>query len=196
MKATETKYLLLLHRLQTNPAVTQAELADALDVPPSLVNRYLKRLAQWRALRITGRTKKKYTLTDKGATLLQQASWAFLAFNAGLLARLERDAVEGLRTAARALGARNVMLYGQTPLARFVRTWARAAELEVVGLCDEERPGSGVLKLDDLAQSRFDCFVLTDWAKAEDKLLASLLAHYAPVINLFLTDGAAAPKWR
>ena len=106
VKSTEAKYLLLLDRLAADPCSTQQALAGALDVPCSLVNRYLGRLADWGAIRVTGGAKKKYTLTPKGATLLRQASWMFLASHAAPLERLRLAAVAAVRSAAEARGLR------------------------------------------------------------------------------------------
>jgi len=196
MKATEIKYLFLLDCLAANPRATHAELSAALDVPQSLVNRYLKRLAGWGAVRVTGGTKKKYTLTPKGNTLLRQASWAFVSFGGDVTERLHQRAVRELRDEAGRQGWRKAVLYGATLLAGTLHRWATEAGLEVVALCDEERRGEGVVGLDDLGGLDYDCLVLADRARAEDGILNSLLAHYAPVVNPFRSNGRAVPQWR
>jgi predicted ArsR family transcriptional regulator len=196
MKATELKYMLLLDRLTVNGDATHAELAEELDIPPSLVNRYLKRLAHWDALKNGGRGGAKYTLSPKGDRLLRQASWAFLAFSADALERLRERAVEQLEAECTQAGIRRVVLYGVTPLTQTIAEWAKSAGIEVVAVCDEECSEGEAKRLDELDRSAYDAFVLCDWDRAEDTVLLALLGHYAPVINLFAVDGAAAPAWR
>ena len=93
MKATETKYLLLLEALEASPKATHAELAEAADIPQSLVNRYLRRLAAWGAVKTNGRSKGKYVLASKGKRLLRQAAWQLAAFTGSVFERLHAGAV-------------------------------------------------------------------------------------------------------
>lgn len=192
MKATEIKYLFMLSALAEAPRATHAELAQAVDIPPSLVNRYLKRLAGWNALRVSGGARRKYALTPKGERLLRRASWAFLAFGAGLVGELR----EGVIAELRRYSSRKAVLYGATPLAGVIARWATEAGLEVVAVCDEERRGRNVARLDDLAAIEYDVIILADWGRADDRMLARLLDEYGEVINPFETDGAARPEWR
>ncbi len=192
MKATEIKYLLLLHGLAHSSHPTHTELASTLDVPPSLVNRYLKRLARWDAVRIPDQAKGKYEVTPKGEALLARASWEFLAFGAGLVEQLHRRAVTELQLQ----NVRKAVLYGATPLARIIERWATEAGIDVVAVCDEERHGRDVARLDDLKTLEYDAIILTDWERAEDKMLARLLRQFGPVINPFNIDGTAKPEWR
>ena len=192
MKATEIKYLFLLQTLAEAPRATHAELARAADIPPSLVNRYLKRLAGWNAVSTAGRGGRKYVLTPKGESLLHRAAWAFLAFGAGPLAQLRERTISELRRHS----SRRAVLYGATPLAGIIGRWAAEAGLGVVALCDEERRGRNVARLDDLAAIEYDLIILADWARAGDGMLARLLDEFGEVINPFETDGAARPEWR
>ncbi|MFH1732006.1 MAG: winged helix-turn-helix domain-containing protein [Planctomycetota bacterium] len=192
MKATEIKYLFLLQTLAEAPRATHAELARAADIPPSLVNRYLKRLAGWKAVSVAGRGGRKYALTPKGKGLLRRASWAFLAFGAGLVGNLREGAISELRRHS----SRKAVLYGATPLAGVIARWATEAGIEIVALCDEERRGRNVARLDDLAAIEYDLIILADWDRAGDRMLARLLDEFGEVINPFETDGAARPEWR
>ena len=192
MKATETKYLILLKALEDNPRATHTELAAAADVPPSLVNRYVKRLEDWGALRSSGHRGRKREVTDKGRRLIEQASWEFLSFSAGLIEAARRRTVDALRGRR----GQRAVVYGAVPLAGFIERWAADAGLEVVARCDEERPGRNVVRLDDLAQIEYDVIVLADWDRAEDGMLARLLDEFGTVVNPFLVDGAARPQWR
>ncbi len=187
MKATQIKYLFMLSALAERPQATHADLAATVDIPPSLVNRYLRRLAGWGAIKISGRNRKRYDVTPEGRDRLGQASWEFLAFGAELLEALRERTVAAL---ARHAGRRAV-LYGATPVADILRRWAADAGLEVVALCDEERPGRNVARLDDLAQIKYDVIVLADRDRADDGVLARLLDTFGTVINPFATDGAA-----
>ncbi len=195
MKSTEIKYLMLLNGVDAAPAATHAELADAIDSPPSLVNRYLKRLEEWGALIVDGAAERRYDLTPSGRRLVGQGTWELLAFAGDLLERHRERSIEELREEANRLGIRRAVIYGAVPLAGLVGRWARCAGLDVVATCDEERAGEGILRLDGLGDVRFDGFILADRERAEDAVLLSLLEHYAPVINPFLIDGSAEPDW-
>lgn len=192
MKATEIKYLFLLEALRCKPRSTHAALGGALDIPPSLVNRYVKRLANWDAIKISGGERRRYNLTQKGEGLLARGSWAFLAFGAGLMEQLRERAIAKLSRHAQ----KKAVLYGATPVADVIGRWAADAGLEVVAVCDEERRGQDVTRLDDLKTLEYDVIILADWHRADDTLLARLLGEFGTVINLFKTDGAAAPEWR
>lgn len=196
MKATEVKYLALLDALAADPRATHAELASALDLPQSLANRYLRRLAAWGAVRVAGGRSRTYALTPKGDQLLRQTSWAFIAFFGGLLDRHRARTVAELRRRAGSLRSRKAALYGATPLAPILAAWAAEAGLEVVGVCDEERAARGVRRLDDLRRADLGCFIIADPAKAGDRVLAALLSQRAPVLDLFAADGRLAPEWR
>ncbi len=195
MKATETKYLLLLERIASEPAATHADLAAALDVPQSLVNRYLKRLAAWGAITGNGGSANPRSLTPRGRELLREASWQLLAFFGEPLDRLRREAISRLRMCAEHSGWRRMALYGATPIASFLRAWAQEAGIEVVAVCDEERPGPDAVRLEDLDPAQYDAFLLCDWSRAEDRVLLALLEHYAPVVNLFVENGRSKPSW-
>lgn len=192
MKATEIKYLFLLEALRRKPRSTHATLGEALDIPPSLVNRYVKRLASWGAIEISQHERRRYDLTRKGKGLLARGSWAFLAFGAGLLDQLREHAAAELGRHA----PKKAVLYGATPVADVIARWAADAGLDVVAVCDEERRGRNVARLDDLKTLEYDVIILTDWHRADDGMLARLLGEFGTVINLFQTDGAAAPEWR
>ena len=192
MKATETKYLFLLQALKCRPLATHADLGERLDIPPSLVNRYVKRLAAWNAIEISDRERRRYDLTRKGRTLLDRASWAFLASGAGLLEQLRGRAIAELSRHAPG----RAVLYGATPIANVLERWARDAGLEIAAVCDEERSGRDVVRLDDLRALDYDMIVLADWDRADDAMLARLLNEFGTVINLFKADGAARPEWR
>jgi DNA-binding MarR family transcriptional regulator len=192
MKATEIKYLFLLAALRCEPSSTHAALAEALDIPPSLVNRYIKRLASWNAMEISDGERRRYDLTPKGEGLLAHASWAFLALGAGPMEQLRERAVAELRPHAQ----KKAVLYGATPVGRIIGRWAADAGLDVVAVCDEERRGRNVARLDDLETLEYDVIILADWLRADDGMLARLLNEYGTVINLFKTDGAPMPEWR
>jgi hypothetical protein len=186
--------MMLLQALRRTPRATHAVLAEELDIPPSLVNRYLKRLAGWNAVG-NGREPQEHPLTPKGDTLLRQASWQFLNFVGDNVESLRQHALDRLRRERRS-GREKPCLYGVTALTPFLRRWAEAAGMHVAGTCDEERAGEGVLKIDDLGALEYDCFILCDWGRAADPVLNELLTHYAPVINLFVDGGRARPEWR
>ncbi|MFW6157946.1 MAG: winged helix-turn-helix transcriptional regulator [Planctomycetota bacterium] len=195
MKSTQVKYLMLLNAVDTAPEATHAELADAVDIPPSLVNRYLKRLEDRGAVRIEGDARHRYSLTPVGRRLVDRGGWQLRAFLADTLARHRERSVESVRRNAERPGVRRAVVYGATPLAPAIERMASDAGITVVATCDEERPGDEGLRLDDLERLEFDGFVLADWGRAEDPVLLGLLEHYAPVINPFLADGAAVPDW-
>jgi len=197
VKATEAKYLYLLDALVANPAATQEELARALDVPASLVNRYLKRLVEWDVIRLR-RPPAGSELTAKGEVLLWQASWKYLDFLGPWLERFHLRVVGELRSKAGGLERRAAVLYGATPLAGVLKAWATEAGLQVLGVCDEERTaacGEAVLRLDQLPAIRPGCIILSDWGRSGDGVLGRLLARYAPVIDVFALDGRSAPEW-
>jgi predicted transcriptional regulator len=192
LKATEAKYLVLLESLTENPRATHADLSTAADVPPSLVNRYLKRLADWGAVRASGGRRRTHEVTAKGRRLIEQASWEFVSFSAGLIETVRRRAIDALSSWT----GKRAVVYGAVPLAGFIERWAADAGLEVVARCDEERPGRNVVRLDDLAQIEYDVIILADWDLAEDGMLARLLTEFGTVVNPFAVDGAARPQWR
>jgi len=192
VKATEIKYLFLLEALRCEPSSTHAALGEVLDIPPSLVNRYVKRLSSWGAIEISDGERRRYDLTPKGEGLLARGSWAFLAFGAGLLEQLRERVVAELGRHA----PKKAVLYGATPVADVIARWAADAGLDVVAVCDEERRGPNVARLDDLKTLEYDVIILADWYRADDGMLERLLGEFGTVINLFKTDGAAAPEWR
>lgn len=192
MKATEIKYALLLSELTLNPGSTHAALSEAIDIPPSLVNRYVKRLESWGAIEVPGRKRRQYDLTEKGRDLLARGSWAFLAFGSDLMEQLRERAITQLGRHA----PKRVVVYGATPVGRIVGRWATDAGLDVVAVCDEERRGRNVTRLDDLKTLECDAIILADWHRADDGMLERLLNEYGTVINPFKTNGAAMPEWR
>ena len=163
-------------------------------MPPSLVNRYVKRLAAWQAVRPPDNRKGRYEITAKGDRLLRRGAWAFLASVAELFEGCRTRAVSELQAAARERGWKTAALYGAAPLAGIIGRWACAAGLEVAGVFDEERGGNAG-RLDDLARLECDCIVLSDWERAEDGMLLRLLSEYAPVVNLFVVNGKSVPEW-
>ena len=188
------KYLLLMQALKDQPLVTHDTLSRMLDMPPSLVNRYVKRLAAWQAVRPPHNRKGRYEITAKGSRLLKRGSWSFLTFVADVIEGCRAHAGSDLHNVVRERGCKTVALYGATALAETIGRWASAAGLEVMGVFDEER-GEGAGRLDDLAGLECDCIVLSDWEKAEDGMLLRLLSEYAPVVNLFAVDGESVPEW-
>jgi hypothetical protein len=193
MKAQEIKYLYLLQALATQPGASHKQLSEALDMSPALVNRYLRRLAGWGAVRAKGERSGSYRVAPDGRIQLARGAWAFLAFAAPLYEACRDRAVSELRDRAEQRGWSRAALYGRAPLAGPMAEFARAAGLDVVAVCDEERAGGD--KLDDLEPGRCDCIILADWDRAEDAVLLRLLAEYAPVVNLFVVDGKAVPEW-
>jgi len=106
--------------------------------------------------------------------------------------QLRERAVAELRPHAQ----KKAVLYGATPVGRIIGRWAADAGLDVVAVCDEERRGRNVARLDDLETLEYDVIILADWLRADDGMLARLLNEYGTVINLFKTDGAPMPEWR
>ncbi|MFO7898150.1 MAG: hypothetical protein R6V58_03705, partial [Planctomycetota bacterium] len=157
--------------------------------------RYLRRLEDRGAVRIQGDARHRYSLTPRGRRLVERGGWQFRAFLADPLARHRERSVEAIGREAERLGVRRAVIYGATPLAPLIERMASDAGITLVATCDEEREADGVVRLDDLGGVEFDGFVLADWARAEDAVLLGLLEHYAPVVNPFLVDGAAAPEW-
>lgn len=195
MKAQEIKYLLLLQGLKERPGARQAELAQAADMPASLVNRYLNRLTGWKMVHGSRGVRPAYELTPKGSAALERASWELMSFTGGLRSGLQERAVTRLASEARENGWSRAVLYGATPLAEIIADWARAAGVEAVAVCDEERRGRNVVRLGNLAGLEYDCIILADWKRADDGVLLRLLLEYAPVVNLFLVDGHSVPGW-
>lgn len=185
MKATEIKYLFLLHSLARGAARTQSALAEASDIPLGLVNRYVRRLRGWRLIGGAGGS---MTVTDKGRAFIADASWKLADYVAGILNDLQAGAVGRLRSEACASGWKRAVIYGDTALTAMISAAARGAGIEVVAICDEERSRDGVVQLADLSGRKFDCFILADWERRDDRVLAALLRHYAPVVNLFASD--------
>ena len=179
--------------LAENPRATQSELAEHAAAPVSLVNRYLKRLQNMKLLESSPPI--GWGITDAGKSWLERARWRFVSFHSPILAEIFADAAEKLSQQLSPFDLRRAVIYGDTPLAQILAPLIESVGGRVVGICDEERPRDGVLALEDLAAIGFDCFVLADADRAADSLLLRLLAHYAPVINLFAGTHAARGQY-
>ncbi len=118
----EQRELILLEQIEENPDVTQATLADKLDVAVGTVNWHIKRLVEkgYIKLKRAERKKLRYIITPEGLAFRAQLTVKYIENSMMLFRRTRRRVIE-LLADVRAAGYDRVRILSDGDLAEVIR---------------------------------------------------------------------------
>lgn len=118
----EQRELILLEQIEENPDVTQATLADKLDVAVGTVNWHIKRLVEkgYIKLKRAERKKLRYIITPEGLAFRAQLTVKYIENSMMLFRRTRRRVIE-LLADVRAAGYDRVCILSDGDLAEVIR---------------------------------------------------------------------------
>ncbi len=118
----EQRELILLEQIEEDPDITQASLADKLDVAVGTVNWHIKRMVNkgYIKLKRAERKKLRYIITPEGISFRAQLTVKYIE-NSMLLFRRTRNRVIRLLSEARDAGFESVRITGDGDLAEVIR---------------------------------------------------------------------------
>jgi len=118
----EQRELILLEQIEENPDVTQATLADKLDVAVGTVNWHIKRLVEkgYIKLKRAERKKLRYIITPEGLAFRAQLTVKYIENSMMLFRRTRRRVIE-LLAEVRAAGYDRVRILSDGDLAEVIR---------------------------------------------------------------------------
>ncbi|MBC8506395.1 MAG: winged helix-turn-helix transcriptional regulator [Anaerolineales bacterium] len=118
----EQRELILLEQIEEDPDITQASLADKLDVAVGTVNWHIKRMVNkgYIKLKRAERKKLRYIITPEGISFRAQLTVKYIE-NSMLLFRRTRNRVTRLLSDVRDSGFESIRITGDGDLAEVIR---------------------------------------------------------------------------
>ncbi len=118
----EQRELILLEQIEEDPNITQASLADKLDVAVGTVNWHIKRMVNKGYIKLTRAERKKlrYIITPEGISFRAQLTVKYIE-NSMLLFRRTRNRVTRLLVEVREAGFDSIRIAGDGDLAEVIR---------------------------------------------------------------------------
>ena len=172
----EFRELFILACLNENPSISQHLLAERVQLSSTMVNNYIRRMAEERLIRVEGNTNRsmQYRLTPAGykrlSTLLIDYSVdivrLYIATKHELGHRLENLSLQGIR---------RVVLFGAGETCEIVFAALKEMPVQVVGIVDNDPEKQGkrfygipVEGREAVSAIKPDCVLITSYAKQDE----------------------------
>ncbi len=194
--APKLNKLHILTQIAADPGITQAELAQRCALSVAMVNNYMKELCSGGLLEYRRRSSKSisYYLTAAGKEAVDATQGELLLALAAFFRDAKRRICDLILGQTRA-GLRRVILYGTGDLAEMAFHALESANINIVGVCDDDASIIGRdwcgRELMSPQQIRFlspDCVIVASLGRA-DEICDSLDHLHGRGIQLVRLDG-------
>ncbi|MBF0200687.1 MAG: winged helix-turn-helix transcriptional regulator [Desulfamplus sp.] len=135
----EFRKLSLLLLIKDGANISQHTLAEKSHLSSSMVNVYIKDLADEALITVSGKSNRtiRYHLTEKGKKFLYKNFLEFSAETVQIYASVKREIIRLLRQ-FESLGIKNIVLYGASDTAEIVTAAIQHTQITVIGVIDSD----------------------------------------------------------
>jgi DNA-binding MarR family transcriptional regulator len=182
--------LRILDEISRESLVTQRTLSSKLGIALGLVNAYLKRLTKKGHIKITTipKNRVKYILTPKGFAEKVRLTYEYMDYSLNYFKDI-RKRIDGIYRQMIALGAKDILIWGDGEVAELSYISMRGLPLNLVGVIDNKKVekgffGHNIYSLEDFPNLKYDAILLASFNKLEKEKIKKFIGDMEKVYSL------------